>query len=166
MAKTMPQGRDRRRWWRLWIYPRFQGMLIVANVFLMGIVFALVAALTYRSYTRLLQQGTLLGLPAGHPYFQFLQIQFTTFLTHLGVAFIAGTVLTSTATLLLSHRLAGPIVRLKGFFGQIAGNGLGPSSAVTFRTGDFFAELPEIINRALAKIVEQERAKKRDSAVS
>ncbi len=149
---TRPQP-NRRKWWRLWIYPRFQGMLLAINVALMALVFGLVGYLTRRSFEELATKGAASGLSEGHPYFQFLQLQYGSFCRYLVIAFALSVVLTSAYTLVLSHKLAGPIVRLKGFFGRIGQDGWQSRERVTFRRGDFFAELPELINRALERMV-------------
>lgn len=146
-------GIERRRWWRIWIYPRFQGTLLAINAGVMAAIFGLIAFLSYRSYQHLKQLGLDSQMPANHPYFQFLYLQFEGFCYYLVFAFALSVFLTSFATLILSHRLAGPIVRLKGFFGKIASSGqLSLQEKVTFRNGDFFSELPELINTALEKI--------------
>ena len=58
--------------------------------------------------------------------------------------------LSTVCFLFLSHRLAGPVVRLKGYFAGIA-NGQ-PVKPVNFRKGDFFSDLPPQINGALQRL--------------
>ena len=140
----------------LWIYPRFQGILIINQFIFLGIVFAFITLLTYQSYHHLTQQGMQSGLNPNHPYFQFLHLQFKNFCVHLAIAFSLSFIFLSISTLILSHRLAGPITRLKSFFGNIAQNGLKPGEKLSFRKGDFFYELPSLINAALEKISKKE----------
>jgi hypothetical protein len=58
---------------------------------------------------------------------------------------------TAVLTLLISHRMAGPINRLNGFFAHIVKTGEFPPE-IRFRNGDFFQELPPKINEAFLAI--------------
>jgi len=152
MMTDTSTGPGRRRWWRVWIYPRFQGTILAINILLLGLVFGTILVLTKRSFDQLVVQGQLSGLQETHPYFQFLRLQFESFRFYLLIAAIVSTGMISLAALILSHRLAAPIVRLKGYFGRIRQNGYG--ERVSFRDGDFFPELPDLINDALSTVAQ------------
>jgi hypothetical protein len=65
----------------------------------------------------------------------------------LGVA--VGT--TGVFTLILTHKMAGPLMRLKGFFGDVAKTSEFPE-ALRFRDGDYFQDLPPAINGAFGAL--------------
>ncbi|HAR42496.1 MAG TPA: hypothetical protein DCS07_07675 [Bdellovibrionales bacterium] len=145
---------NRRVWWNLWIYPKFQGMLLTINVLSLALVFLLIGFMTNRSYEQLKEQGILSQLQPSHPYFQFLNLQYKLFRSHLVFAFFSSAILISLATLFLSHRLAGPVVRMKGYFKRLSEKGY-TGEKVSFRTADFFSELPDLINAAVEKLIKR-----------
>ncbi len=55
--------------------------------------------------------------------------------------------------ILLSHRAAGPLFRLKKYFSEIAAGG--PLEPIKFRKSDYFHEVTEVINNALAKLTKK-----------
>ena len=56
-------------------------------------------------------------------------------------------------TISLTHRMAGPIIRLRGHIRSIAnGEDVSP---LTFRDGDFFSDLPELFNQMVDRLQEQ-----------
>jgi hypothetical protein len=68
----------------------------------------------------------------------------------LFMIFIAITIVFNvTIGLILSHKIIGPIKRLKSFFSEIADSGY--RHDLKFRDGDFFQDLPEVINHFLKK---------------
>ena len=77
---------------------------------------------------------------------------------NLAIALGVGLVLSYLLTLILSNRLAGPIVRLREHFRKISeGGNLEP---VYFRQKDFFNDLPPLINDALKKVSRGEKQKR------
>ena len=52
--------------------------------------------------------------------------------------------------ILLSHRVAGPLHRLRGHLDRISETG--ELKAVSFRKGDFFPELPQAFNRCVDRL--------------
>ncbi|MEI8346245.1 MAG: hypothetical protein WCG27_02175 [Pseudomonadota bacterium] len=55
----------------------------------------------------------------------------------------------------LTHRIAGPIYKLEMFLNQIQGPD--KINKLSFRKGDYFLELPEIVNNALSRIQDKYR---------
>lgn len=106
-----------------------------------------------------------------YPQFQLLMIAInlaTYFLTFFGIfyffsekyifgALIFGAIFSSVATLILSNKLAGPIVRLHLHFKFIAEGGKN-IPAVFFRKGDFFTSLPPLINSAMDRMKKETEA--------
>jgi hypothetical protein len=69
----------------------------------------------------------------------------------MGIALVVGVLATGITTLLLSHKMAGPMIRLRNYFGQISKDGDFPET-LNFRNGDFFQDLPPMINQAFAAL--------------
>ena len=86
-------------------------------------------------------------LPAQNLFIQLLTEQLRSLLIYMFASLGVGLVTTATFTLLLSHKMAGPMVRLKSFFAQVTKTGDFPET-LRFREGDFFQELPPAINQA------------------
>ena len=59
--------------------------------------------------------------------------------------------LTIAASIYLSHKIVGPVYRLKHFFINIVET-KEKNHVLSFRTGDYYSDLPAIINSALDKI--------------
>lgn len=70
--------------------------------------------------------------------------------SYIGLALIAGVILSEIFILIISHKLAGPLVRLRNHFEEIGKTG--EPKPLSFREGDFFSDLPPVINNALKEI--------------
>jgi hypothetical protein len=129
------------------IYPELQFALIIANlVVMLGVLIAVFVSVSH-SYSKLKADGAALGLPAHHSYFRFVDLQSQTVYRSLAVALAVACVVSTIATLVLSNRMAGPIVRLIEYFkGIAAGQEVKP---LRFRKRDFFRDLPDQVNQAL-----------------
>jgi len=133
------------------IYPKFQLILMLVNALIMMFAFGFVALQAKRSFALLETMGVNARLPPTHAYFKFLAVQSSTLYSHLIWALLVAFLVSAVITLLLSHRLAGPIIRLKSYFRNIA-NGENPVQRLQFRKRDFFEDLPAVINEALENI--------------
>lgn len=133
------------------IYPRFQLTLIALNAGLFVLAGVGVIFQVERSFYYLGQLGPLTGLPPEHPFYAFTNHQQHQIRLALWSAFAIAFALSSFLTLLVSHKLAGPVVRMKGYFGQLGQPSQGEPKKLSFRKGDFFNELPPIINSALQR---------------
>lgn len=88
--------------------------------------------------------GAGLGLPTNHVFFQFLDEQHATKNTYYAIAAGVTVSFLSIWGLLLSHRVAGPLYRLRKHLGSVSrGETL---SDVRFRKGDFFPEVADAYN--------------------
>jgi hypothetical protein len=135
--------------WQLLIYPRFQLTLLLIEAIVISSVFFFIIVQASRSYRKLRELGEGAGLAATHSYFKVLELQFQNLQTHLLIAFGVGFLVSALATLALSNRLAGPIVRMTEYFKRINETGeWSESNELHFRKGDFFSELPPLINKA------------------
>jgi hypothetical protein len=132
---------------RIITYPKFQLTLLIGNFIVTGSIFGSVYFFVNKAFAKLIADGIAAGLDQQHAYFQFLEYQMATINSYIFYSFTLGFVLSSVWMLILSHRLAGPILRLKGYFAQIARGESYPE--IKFRQNDFFTDLPPVINEAL-----------------
>jgi hypothetical protein len=145
-------GRAQRKLRNFLIYPQFQLLLIGLNLAIIGATFLLFWVTAHNLIGNLAPVGALSGIR-----YQFYKDYLTyqagifnqMFLISLGLALL----LSSTITLVVSHRLAGPFIRMKGFFTAINRGGT-PVPNLAFRDGDFFQDLPPIINEAIQTIAD------------
>ncbi len=129
------------------INPAFQ---LRAIAWMMGISLAPITiffAAHYYFFWKLRVLGQEIQLEPGHIYFRFIEGQSQQLLLiFLACSFLA-MILVAILGLTLSHKIAGPIHRLKIFFIHLRESG--GKGKLSFRKGDYFVELPEIINSYL-----------------
>ncbi len=123
------------------IYPEFQWKLIFL---FMGV--SLVAPLLILAFQLVLfNQEFLINLPKAHPHMVFhslfQQQLIIVFMMATGVGFIVAFVL----GILISHRVAGPLVKLRKHFENTAQDQLHDTS-VQFRENDFFRDVAAAYN--------------------
>ena len=103
--------------------------------------------------------GVALNLPQDHVFYQFINEQKRTMNFLFAVTSLVAVIALGVGGLLISHRVAGPIERLKNHMKSIARGET--DREVTFRKGDFFIELADAYNAAL-----KARAQKGKSSAS
>lgn len=119
----------------------------------------------FRAYGALRELGRGVGLPEEHPYFEALAGFARDWAWRGGIAAFLSLLMAGTATLLISHRLAGPMIRMRGYFKALAEDRHleqpgGRIPTLHFRRGDFFRDLPPAINEALARLETRARERK------
>lgn len=138
---------NRRR--KLLIYPQFQLRYLVSSL---GGTLAVISICFFANhffFRHFERRGADGGLPPDHIFFQFLSEQ-----RHFMALILVGVALVTTVFLLLyglvlSHRMAGPLYRLRIYLEQeIRGEAKQP---LKFREGDYFVEIADLVNRALEK---------------
>lgn len=135
---------------RVLIYPKFQLTLVAANAAVLILVCGIIALQSWRSMERLQELGVKAGLNPDHPYFEFLSLQARTFYSNLASGCVAAFVLSSIVIVLLSHRMAGPLIRLRRYFEDLKATG--ELKPLSFRHGDYFSDLPEVINDGITAV--------------
>jgi sensor histidine kinase YesM len=146
-SQTDSAGGAQRPWKRrvLLINPKFQ----LTFLFYMLVIAATIIVVLYVAnvffFRRSYEAGQTLGLPPDHIYFTFIDNQRSTmkwiFLLASGVTMVNLTFW----GLYLSHRVAGPIYRLRKHMVELAEGKT--NRDVNFRTNDFFPELAEAFNQ-------------------
>lgn len=163
MSSSMYETPAMKKRVRLLIYPRFQLTLVAVNAGIMLATIAIVWFQISRSFSHLYGLGVEAGLRPAHPFYEFLTYQKDSMSVYLVTAFTIGFLVSSFAMLALSHRLAGPILRMRGHFQRIA-EGERPIPKLSFREHDFFDELPPLVNQALESLQKSDGDKKSDAA--
>ena len=110
------------------------------------VIAAIYGALSY-FFWKFARFGEGMQLGADHIYYTFLQEQRAVMGGVFLVLALAVVVILSVAGLLFSHKIAGPIHRLKKHLKAAADTGT--YEEVKFRKGDFFPELAEAYNRQI-----------------
>jgi hypothetical protein len=131
------------------IYPKFQLPLIFWNILIFFGVTVVQLFVSHKAFTNFKELGETAGFDANHPYFAFIKRYEAEFMQYALIGAGVGLVCFILANLILSHKISGPICRLKSYF-----SGLEKTNRPTlsFRKNDFFSELPAAINSALERL--------------
>ena len=131
------------------IYPQFQLSLLVVNIIILALVLLIIHFNVNEIFNQLNFLGEKNNFDKLHPYFEFVEKSRNLMNTRLNLAFGASVILTTFITIFISHKMVGPIYKLKKFLFSV-NNGEKPEK-LKFRKGDFFNDLPELINQTLEK---------------
>ena len=131
------------------INPRFQYRMMIHALTLGAFIVGVLYGANYYLFYNLAQTGIQLGLPATHPYFQFLEQQ--NLLMNWIFLITAGVVLSVILLwgAVISHRIAGPVYRICKHLQTMAETK--KVSEVSFRKNDYFPELADSLNSYLKK---------------
>ncbi|MCC7442987.1 MAG: hypothetical protein IT285_15245 [Bdellovibrionales bacterium] len=135
---------------RLLVYPGFQLALFFVNTVIMTCAFTAVGLLTTFSVSRMRARGTLEAFAPADEFVRFLDFQEQLVYLHLGAALVLAFAFSWVVTLMVSHKMAGPLVRLKRHLEALADHGEAPP--LDFREDDYFTEIPPLMNRAVARL--------------
>lgn len=141
------------------IFPRFQLILVGANLSIMLLVSGITWIQMSRALSELRAVGGLAGVDAEY-YRKFLEYNASNLQWSLFIALAVGVVVSTGLTLLISHRFSGPLVRLRGYFTSIS-KGATPIPRLKFRRGDFMGDLPPIVNQAMDRIEREASTRKK-----
>jgi hypothetical protein len=141
---------NNRKLTNIFIYPQFQFVLLLAHIIVSAATIILIRINVSSVFNRLSDLGKKIQLPQDHAYYNFIQNSQNMMEINLNWVFGFSILLTVITSLYLSHKVVGPIQRLRSYFKNMAATGR--VDWLTFRRGDFFKDLPPQINEALAKI--------------
>lgn len=132
---------------------QFMASLMLIAIISMTIIY-LANDYFFQSY---LQKGIQLNLAPDHPYFIMIHEQ-KIFMAKVFLSVAFGiSVVTSVWGLFYSHKIAGPLYRLEGYFKQAAIDNQKLNSKIYFRKDDFFQEIPESINKYIDSINQEDK---------
>lgn len=136
------------------IYPRFQLSLVFTQALLLGVLYLIASWGVDTAFEKLRDSGVQSGFHPGHPYFAFVEHQKALVLKYFSIAITACAVIYGCVSIVISHRVAGPLVRLRRIFKEMSEQGWSAVTPVHFRKGDFFRDLPEELNRAMTRLAQ------------
>jgi hypothetical protein len=141
---------------KLLINPQFQLTLMGINAAVITLVFGVIWIQAGRIFS---DMGPFTGLAGirGDLAGDYLAFQASRFHTTIIVTYLFAMITSCAMTLVVSYRFAGPLIRLRGYFERL-GTGDGKFHELNFRTGDYFSELPAIINDGLKRFKAQPEA--------
>ncbi|MBF0106799.1 MAG: hypothetical protein HQM16_15920 [Deltaproteobacteria bacterium] len=148
---SSPKQKIKRR--QILVYPRFQLRLLATNIVIMLGMIIFVTFQTASSFENMLDVGHAKNFTPDHIYFNLLKSHADLLYSYLSIALVGGFVLSCLVTLIISHKMAGPLVRLRQYFEGISETG--EAGAIKFRKNDYCQELVEPINRAIEKLKKQ-----------
>ncbi len=125
--------------------PKFQLSLLGSAAVLALLIAGAMYGVASYSFTQIAAVAHQSGMPANHPIFAHLaELHARLDLVFMGSG-LTIFILLMTWGLNLSHRIAGPMHRLRSHFTRMAQGGT--LQPVKFRDDDFFQEVPEAFNR-------------------
>ena len=148
-------GKSRYKRTNFMVLPGFQirFMMYIIGFALFGII--VLYATNHIYFSRLIAEGQQLGLSPDHIYFEFVnqqkEVLNTTFMTVAAIVFGA----LILVGLVLSHKIAGPIYRIQLHLLEIREKGEA-SRPLSFRDGDFFPEVAELVEELVERSRQRE----------
>jgi len=139
-------SRENRSFKNYLIYPSFQWRLVM-----MMMALSLISALSllifqYFAFRSLNEIGLEYGLPENHPFYLFLKQFQESFYIVLGSSLGVSVVFSFVFGFLISHKVAGPLVKMRRIFNEVADRKV-PDGCIYFRQGDFFQDVADAYNR-------------------
>jgi hypothetical protein len=141
----------------LLIHPKFQLPIILTNLAVLFIFFSIAWIGTRNAFMDLKPIAGLSGMEAEF-FKKYVDYQAAQIERALYLALGSGIVAAAGITLIITHRLAGPLVRLKSYFQSII-DGKPPIRPLEFRDGDFLRDMEPLVNKAIEKVQDQARQK-------
>jgi hypothetical protein len=133
------------------INPKFQWTLIGYAAAGATLILLTIYGLISYGFHRFVEVGTVLGLAPDNVYFEFIRMQEVSFnQVILAIALAIGLVL-MVGGLVISHKIAGPIHRMKKEFRKMQESDPPALQEIQFRKGDFFPELAESFNELVRR---------------
>lgn len=136
---------------RLLIHPKFQLLLLGVNLGVMLTFAAIVWATVQNTLLDLKPAAGLSGQEIDF-YKHYLDYQASSFQNAILISTLAGLMISGGVTLIISHRIAGPMIRLRNFFRSLTTGSIHPLPKLEFRDGDYFTDLPPLINAAINRV--------------
>lgn len=145
----------RKKWM---VFPAFQWQLVAGLLLVMGTVFGLTFFFVHQSFVGMFDMGLSAGLPADHSFYKFVQYQWSVVAKYLLISMGIGLGATTILAVLLSHKLVGPLVRLRSHFQKMGRTG--NAKNIHFRKGDYLEHLGPEINKAITKVQDKKTKRK------
>jgi ABC-type spermidine/putrescine transport system permease subunit II len=138
---------------KLLILPKFQLLLVGINLAVILLISLITWISIRNALTDLRPLAGLSGIEVNY-YKHYLDYQANSFQTALLVSFVIAVIASTLITLVASHRLAGPLVRMRNFLRTVVELEK-PVPPLEFRDGDYFSDIPPLVNRLVTKLNEK-----------
>jgi hypothetical protein len=135
---------------KLLIHPQFQLTLMGLNWLVITLVFGALRIQSARVLSDLTPLASLSKISGAYSDY-YLNYQADRFNTSLLLLYGVAMVASGALTLLASYRFAGPLVRMKSYFRSLS-EPQNPVTQLSFRSGDFFSDLPPLVNSAVKRL--------------
>lgn len=132
------------------ILPRFQLTLIGLNLVIMTVAFGLVFFQINTSFLELQTIGERLKFNPDSAFFKLLSHQKVAIQQKIWIAGTISYLFSFVATIIVSHKVSGPIYRLRMYFNDLAKNGF--TNPLKFRDRDYYHDLADVVNEGIDKI--------------
>lgn len=132
------------------VYPKFQLNLVLIGVLISAISFFVLSFEIHQSFEYLMNIGQRLNFKSDSGYFKLLETQKALLTKNLIFVGLISAFFSSIISIYVSHRIVGPIYRLRKYFQDAKIEG-GPKLPLKFRDNDYFEDLPKTINDVLFK---------------
>lgn len=136
------------------IFPKFQLTLVFLNLFVMTVNFGLIFYQVADSFSKLTTMADSLRVPKYSSFYNLLDYHQNLIWNQLVIACVLIYIFSFIITVVVSHRVSGPIHNLKNYFQKIAETG--EVGELKFRGRDYYGELPELVNKAIERIRSKE----------
>lgn len=129
---------------------KFQGKLILFFFLVNILTIASLYFASFRFFVGFVHKGVEVGIPKGHIFYQFID----TLKSDMDLLFLQGaifsTFLVTLGGLMISHKMAGPLYRLKKEFKQM--NQQGELHKITFRKNDAMEDFQKDLSELCDKV--------------
>lgn len=143
---------DKRFLRKLLVLPRFQLLIIGINFGVVLIMSLIIWVGTQSALQDLQPAAGLSGIEVTF-YKNYLNYQTRSFQFALLASFVIGTLVSGVLTLIITHRISGPMIRMREYFRSLSRSNRGqPIPELSFRDGDYFKDLPPLINAAIGQL--------------
>lgn len=132
------------------IYPQFQLKLIAIIMAISLLAPVIIFAFQSFSFNQQIKNGQMMNLSENHPYFVFYKEFQSETLFVFAVSVAINFVFAFVIGLVVSHRIAGPLVKLKKHLNHVSQENE-KDHPVYFRDGDFFRDVAEAYNLRFKK---------------
>lgn len=129
------------------IYPKFQLSLVFIGILISAITFFVLSFEIHQSFDYLTSIGERLNFKSDSGYFKLLNTQKDLLTKNLIFVGLISAFLSSIISIYISHRIVGPIYRLRKYFQDAKTHGV--TTPLKFRDNDYFEDLPKTINDVL-----------------
>jgi hypothetical protein len=119
----------------------------MANIIVNAITLIIIHFSVQDVFNKLSNLGEKIHLSSNHPYFNFISNSRELMSIKLSWVFGVSIFLTAIVSIYISHKVAGPIYKLRKFL--IGINNKESNGPLKFRKGDFYSDLPAIVNEAI-----------------